>query len=91
MARFQILLWGDIPSVVKAFADDGTSVSRQLDDWYQQEIDREAMRLGLTGSDAYLEHWRWGEADERPGTPEEVLDTVEQEIAAEFDARRRRV
>ena len=46
------------------------------------------MRLGLTGSDAYLEQWHWGEADERPGTPEELLDTVEQELDAAFDARR---
>ena len=90
MARFQVLLWGEIPSVVKAFGDDGTSVSRQLDPWFQQEIDREAMRLGLIGSDAYLERWQWGEADERPGTPEEVLDTVEQELDAAFEARRRR-
>ena len=91
MAKFQVLLWGDIPSVVKAFGDDGTSVSRQLDPWFQQEIDREAMRLGLTGSDAYLEQWRWGDPDERPGTPEEVLDTVERELEAEFEARRRRL
>ena len=91
VARFQVLLWGDIPSVVKAFGDDGTSVSRLLDPWFQQEIDREAMRLGLTGSDAYLEQWRWGDADERPGTPEEVLDTVERELEAEFEARRRRL
>ena len=76
---------------MKAFGDDGTSVSRQLDPWFQQEIDREAMRLGLIGSDAYLEQWQWGEPDERPGAPEEVLDAVEQELDAAFDARRRRL
>ena len=43
MARFQILYWQDVPSLVKAFAEDGTSVSRQLDAWFQQEIDRRAM------------------------------------------------
>jgi hypothetical protein len=85
VARFQILLWGDIPSVVKAFADDGTAVSRELEPWFQQEIDRVAMRLGLTGSDAYLERWHWGDLDERPGTPDEVLDTV----VAELEAARR--
>ena len=83
MARFQILYWQDVPSLVKAFAEDGTSVSRELDAWFQQEIDRRAMAQGLVGSDAYLEAWHWGEADERPGTVDEVLDAVEQEVEAQ--------
>jgi Virulence factor len=83
MARFQILYWQDVPSLVKAFADDGASVSRQLDAWFQQEIDRRAMAQGLVGSDAYLEAWHWGEADERPGTVDEVLDAVEHELEAQ--------
>jgi len=28
VAHFQILYWQDVPSLVKAFADDGTPVSR---------------------------------------------------------------
>jgi hypothetical protein len=91
VSRVQVLLWGDIPSVVKAYGDDGTTVSRQLDPWFQQEIDREAMRLGLTGSDAYLEQWRWGDEEERTGTPEELLDAVEGELNAAFESRRRRL
>lgn len=83
MARFQILYWQDVPSLVKAFADDGTPVSRQLDAWFQQEIDRRAMAQGLLESGAYLEAWNWGETDERPGTVDEVLDAVEQELEAE--------
>ena len=79
MARYQILYWQDVPSVIKAF-DDGGEVKRQLPDWYQQEIDKRAMVQGLTGSDAYLEQWRWGEIEERPGTPDEVLDSVEREL-----------
>jgi len=80
MARFQILYWQDVPSVLQAFADDGSSVKRQLPDWFQQEIDRQAMEQGLIGSDAYLEQWHWGEVDERPGTPDEVLDALEREL-----------
>jgi hypothetical protein len=85
VARFQILRWQEIPSVVKAFDEDGTSASQQLPDWYQQEIDREAMKQGLTGSDAYLEQWNWSESEERPGTAAEVLDAV----VAEIEERRR--
>ena len=80
MARFQILYWQEVPSVLQAFADDGSSVKRQLPDWFQQEIDRQAMEQGLIGSDAYLEQWHWGEVDERPGTPDEVLDALEREL-----------
>ena len=80
MARFQILYWQDVPSVVKAFDDSGGEVKRQLPDWFQQEIDERAMVQGLTGSDAYLEQWRWGEIEERDGTPEDVLDAVEREL-----------
>ena len=79
MARYQILYWQDVPSVIKAFDDTGET-KRQLPDWYQQEIDKRAMVQGLTGSDEYLEQWRWGEIEERPGTPDEVLDSVEREL-----------
>ena len=83
MARYQILYWQDVPSVVKAFADDGTELKRELPDWFQQEIDNRAMTQGLLGSDAYLEQWRWGEVDERPGAAGEVLDEVARELERE--------
>jgi hypothetical protein len=83
MARFQILYWQDVPSLVKAFGDDGTPLSRQLDPWFQQEIDRRAMAEGLVESGAYLEAWNWGDAEERPGTVDETLDAVEQELEAQ--------
>jgi len=76
VARYRILYWQDVPSLVRAFADDGTVVSRQLPDRFQQEIDRRAMAQGLVGSDAYLEQWRWGEMEERPGSVDDVLDAV---------------
>ena len=65
---------------MRVFAEDGSHVSHQLPDWFQQEIDRRAMEQGLVGSDAYLEQWRWGDAEEREGSPNEVLDAVEAEL-----------
>ena len=82
MTRFQILYWQDVPSLVKAFADDGTPTSRQLGAWFQQEIDRRAMAQGLVDSGAYLEAWNWGDAEEREGTVDEVLEAVEAELEA---------
>jgi hypothetical protein len=83
VARFQILYWQDVPSVIKVFDDDGSEVKRQLGPWFQQEIDRRAMRQGLAESGDYLEQWRWGDAEERPGTADEVLDAIELELEAE--------
>jgi len=82
MARFQVLYWQDVPSLVKAFEDDGSELKRRLPDWFQQEIDNRAMTQGLTGSDAYLEQWHWGELDERPGSAADVLDAVAHELEA---------
>jgi hypothetical protein len=82
MTRVQVLSWRDIPSLVRATAEDGTQVSRQLPEWFQQEIDRVAMEEGLIGSDAYLEQWAWSDAEEREGDPNEVLDKVEAELVS---------
>jgi hypothetical protein len=74
VATVQVLYWQDVPSVVKA--PDGSK--RQLSDWFQQEIDRRAMEQGLVGSDAYLEHWHWEDAE---GTLDDVVDAFEREFA----------
>jgi hypothetical protein len=82
MARYRILSWRGIPAQVKAFPETGRPVSALLPDWFQQEIDRVAMRDGLAGSDAYLEQWEWSADEERPGSADEVAAAV----AAELDA-----
>jgi hypothetical protein len=79
--RVQVLYWQEIPSLVRVTADDGTQLSRQLPDWFQQEIDRLAMEQGLLGSDAYLEQWEWRELEPLDGEPNAVLDAVEVEVA----------
>ena len=81
MIQVRILYWQDIPSLIRVTADDGAQLSRQLPEWFQQEIDRVAMEQGLIGSDAYLEQWEWRDAQPRQGSPDEVLDAVEAELA----------
>ena len=90
MARYRILSWKGIPAQVKGSDDDGgRPASRQLSDWFVQEIDRVAMREGLIGSDDYLEQWQWSEYIERPGSADEVVEAVVAELEAEWEARRR--
>ena len=82
MTKLQILYWQEIPSLVRATGTDGTQVTRQLPDAFQQEIDRVAMEQGLAGSDAYLEQWHWGDAVECEGSPADVAEAAEREILA---------
>ena len=82
--QVRVLYWQEIPSLIRVTSDDGTQVSRQLPDWYQQEIDRVAMEQGLVGSDAYLEQFEWHNLEPRDGAPNDVLDAVETELTAEL-------
>jgi hypothetical protein len=84
--QIRVLYWQEIPSLIRVTTDDGTQVSRQLPDWFQQEIDRVAMEQGLVGSDAYLEQFAWRDLDPRDGAPNEVLDAVETELVATRDS-----
>lgn len=57
MAEQLVLYWRDIPAQVIVRAGR-KAAKRQLDERFEQAIDRAAMRAGLTGTDAYLEAWR---------------------------------
>jgi len=83
VTRYQVLYWQDVPSLVKVLSDDGGSVSHQLPDWFQQEIDRRAMEQGLIGSDEYLEQWHWGEQQERPESPDGLIEALITEFRSE--------
>lgn len=83
MAKYQVLYWKDIPSVVEA--SDGTDTAKiQLSDRFQVLIDAVAMRLGLAGTDAYLDQWEHGDEQERPGSPGDVAKAVAHELEAKF-------
>ena len=81
MARYQILYWQDIPAQVKAW-DDFDEVNVALAPRFMEHIDQTAQRLGLTDTDDYLGQWRWSEAKERDGEPDEVAGAVKSELEA---------
>lgn len=81
MANYQVMFWKHIPAQVKAWDEHG-EVKRMLPDRFQAAIDAYAMKDGSTGMDAYLEAWRWGDLQERPGSAAEVADTVVNELDA---------
>lgn len=83
MVRYQVLYWKHIPAQVKVAEEGRRPISRPMPDRFQVEIDRVAMQEGLTGTDGYLEQWRWTPKFERAGTADEVADAIIRELEAE--------
>ena len=83
MAKYSILYWQDIPSLVEARDENGVH-KLELDQKFQVLIDAVAMRKGLAGTDTYLEEWRRGKRLSREGTAEEVASAVKAELEAGF-------
>lgn len=81
MTSYQIMYWHDIPVQVRA-GGRKDRVSIELPQRFQVAVDAAAMAAAMTGTDAYLEGFKWSEPEERDGTPQEVADAV----AAEIDA-----
>lgn len=85
MAKYTILYWQKIPSVVEA--SQGRKRHKELlSQRFQDLIDRVAMRKGLFGTDSYLEEWRRGEACQREGSPQEVAQGLVEGLEAEYEA-----
>ena len=76
-----MMYWKHIPSQVKAW-DATSEVKRMLPDYFQAAIDAYAMKDGSTDMDAYLDGWRWADAQQREGSPDEVLTAVIDELVA---------
>ena len=81
-SKFQILYWQEIPSEVKAW-DDFDEVKMSLPEKFVIRIDASAQKQGLISQDAYSAHFRWGDAKERAGSPQEVAEAVCRELAAQ--------
>jgi len=91
MARYRVIRWQDIPSLVEADGADGP-VRVPLSARFQELIDALAMREGATETEAYLEGWGQDADAERAGSAEEVASAVAAELEADFlDLARRRL
>ena len=85
MAKYTIVYWQEIPSVVEG----GKGRKRhkvELSQRFQELIDKVAMRKGLFGPDEYLEEWRRGEPTQRDGSPEDVAKAVAEELESRYEA-----
>lgn len=82
MAIYRILYWQDIPSQIRVEDDEGDELNVPLSPRFQERIDAEASRRGLSGNDDYLAQWHWGEEQERDGAAEEVAEALRSELEA---------
>jgi len=78
------MYWHDIPVQVRA-GGRRERVSIELPQRFQVAVDNAAMAASLTGTDAYLEGFRWADLQEREGTPDEVAAAVASELEAQFE------
>lgn len=83
MAFYQILYWQEIPSQIKVW-DDFDERKVELAPKFMAKIDYVARQQGLTDESNYLNQWKWGDEQERPGTIEEVGEAVKEELETEF-------
>lgn len=83
VARYRVLQWKDIPSLVEA-SDGERTVRVPLSPRFQDLIDAVAMREGASETGAYLEGWTYGPEAERPGSAERVAAEVAAELEAGF-------
>jgi hypothetical protein len=89
MAELVIVCWRDIPAqvIVKA---GRRSAKRQLDERFQEAIDRAAMRAGLRDTDAYLGEWRRSAAGPCGEDLEAAADAALARIDADYPQERLR-
>ena len=84
MAKWTVLCWQEIPSVVEAKDDDG-SHKVQLSQRFQELIDLVAMRRNLAGTDDYLMEWRKEAMQERDGSAHAVAEAVAAELEERYE------
>jgi hypothetical protein len=87
VSEYQVTYWRDVPSMVAA--REGDAVTKvQLAARFQEAIDEAAMRLGATGSDAYLDGWTRSDWTSADGSGAEVCDRVVADLEAEWTPER---
>jgi hypothetical protein len=84
MARYRIVHWREIPSLVEAI-DGADTARRPLSQRFQDLIDAVAMREGASETDAYLDGWGQTPDLEREGAAADVADQLVEELESRFD------
>ncbi len=87
MVDVTVVYWRDIPAQV--IVGKGRAASKvQLNERFEQAIDRCAMKIGARDTDSYLAEWRKAAPYAVEGEPADVARAEAARLEAEHDAQR---
>ncbi|CUJ94844.1 hypothetical protein RUE5091_01467 [Ruegeria denitrificans] len=87
MPDVTIVYWRDIPAQV-IVGKGRRGAKRQLEERFEQAIDRAAMKVNAKDSDAYLAEWRKAAPFAVDGDPSEIAEAEAVRLETEYDQDR---
>ncbi|TLP56839.1 hypothetical protein FEE96_20610 [Parasedimentitalea maritima] len=84
MPEVTIVYWRDIPAQV-IVGKGRRGSKRQLEERFEQAIDRAAMRVNAKDADAYLAEWRKAASYTVEGDAAEIVVSEAERLEAEYD------
>ncbi|GAA6178756.1 MULTISPECIES: virulence factor [unclassified Shimia] len=87
MPDVTIVYWRDIPAQV-IVGKGRRGAKRPLAERFEQAIDRAAMKIGASDTDAYLAEWRKADPYTVEGEPQAILENEVTRLETEFDQAR---
>ena len=87
MAELTIVYWRDIPAQV-IVGKGRRGAKAILPERFEQAIDRAAMKVGASDTDAYLAEWRKVPSGEVAGDPQEAANAEAARLDRDYDQER---
>jgi hypothetical protein len=87
MPDVTIVYWRDIPAQV-IVGKGRLGSKRQLEERFEQAIDRAAMKVNAKDADAYLAEWRKAAPYQMDGDPDAIVEAEALRLEAEYDQER---
>ncbi|WP_375266228.1 virulence factor [Planktotalea sp.] len=87
MPDVTVVYWRDIPAQV-IVGKGRRGSKRQLEERFEQAIDRAAMKVNAKDADAYLAEWRKADPYPMDGEPDSIVEAEALRIEAEYDKER---
>jgi hypothetical protein len=87
MPDVTIVYWRDIPAQV-IVGKGRRGAKRQLEERFEQAIDRAAMKVNAKDADAYLAEWRKAAPFQVEGDPKDVAEAEATRLEQEYDQDR---
>jgi hypothetical protein len=87
MVDVTIVYWRDIPAQV-IVGKGRRGAKKPLPERFEQAIDRAAMKIGASDTDAYLAEWRKAAPYQVEGDPTQVVEAEATRLDTEYDQER---